>query len=118
MKRSIIEIRLFSREITTLIKKRRLLQGDLSEFKSELAKNPELGDLIAGTSGCRKIRLKSSSKGKSGGFRICYFDISEINKLYLIFIYAKNDKENLTAEEKTILKELVTRLKKEAYKNE
>lgn len=40
------------------------------------------------------------------------------NKLYLLFIFAKSDKEILTAEEKRILKELVTKLKKEANKDE
>lgn len=90
------------------------MQKDFDELKTELAKNPTRGDLIAGTYGCRKIRLKSSSKGKSGGFRICYFDMSEINELYLIFIYPKNEQENITAEDKDILKKLVTILKKEA----
>jgi hypothetical protein len=116
MKRIIIQIKLFSREINTLLKKRSLLLKDFDDFKDELAKNPGLGDLIVGTAGCRKIRLKSSSKGKSGGFRICYYDLTEKNKIYLLFVYAKNDKENLTAEEKNILKELVIMLKAEANK--
>jgi hypothetical protein len=114
MKRIITQASYFSREIKTLLKKRRLLLKDFEGFKEELAKNPELGDLIIGTAGCRKVRMKSSSKGKRGGFRICYYDMTENNKLYLLFVYAKNDKENLTSEEKDILKELVVMLKKEA----
>ena len=116
MKRIIIQIKLFSRTINTFLKKRSLLHEDFEEFKIELAKNPQLGDLIVGTAGCRKVRLKSSGKGKSGGFRICYYDMTEKNKIYLLFVYAKNDTENLTSEEKSILKELVTLLKSEANK--
>lgn len=116
MERTIIPTHLFSREINKLIKKRSLLVNDYNDFKEELGKNPELGDLIIGTAGCRKTRLKSASKGKSGGFRICYYDLTEKNKLYLLFVYAKNDKEDLNAEEKHTLKTLVNNLKVEAKK--
>ncbi len=72
--------------------------------------NPEEGDPIQGTGGLRKTRLKSSSKGKSGGFRVCYCDIPEKETLFLILIYAKNEKEDLDSKEKKILKALVEKL--------
>ena len=118
MKRIIIPTRIFLKDINKLLKKRSLLLKDYDDFKEELAKDPEVGDLIVGTAGCRKVRLKSATKGKSGGFRICYYDLTEKNKIYLLFVYAKNDKDDLEAEEKNILKGLVTTLKLEAKKYE
>ena len=69
----ITETKSFSKILNDLIKKRKLLDTDYQEFKNFLSKNPETGDMISGTHGVRKIRLKSSSKGKSGGFRVCYY---------------------------------------------
>lgn len=68
-KRQIIETRPFSMAIADLLKKRSLLQEDYDALKKELANDPEIGDTLSGTGGVRKKRLKSSSKGKSGGFR-------------------------------------------------
>jgi len=88
-----------------------LLRKDYDSFKIDLAKNPASGDLIIGTGGIRKTRLKSSSKGKSGGFRVCYLDVPQTEELFLILIYPKNEREDLAPEEKKILKELVKQLK-------
>jgi hypothetical protein len=43
------------------------------EIVTMLAANPELGDLIQGSGGCRKFRVAGRGKGKSGGFRVIYF---------------------------------------------
>jgi hypothetical protein len=111
MKRRIVEITSFTKTIVALLKKRQLLQEDFESFKKSLAENPGLGDTIAGTGGVCKTRLKSSSGGKRGGFRVCYYDIPEKERLYLLLIYPKNEQESLTPEEKKTLKELVTILK-------
>ncbi len=111
MKRRIIQTRNFTKAVDSLIRKRQLLQPDFDSLKRELTENPKAGDVISGTGGIRKTRLKSSSRGKSGGFRICYFDHEAKQALYLILIYAKNEKENINKEEKKILKELVSMLK-------
>ena len=66
--------------------------------------------MIPGTGGTRKIRLKGFSTGKSGGFRVCYYYLIE-NSLYLLLIYAKNEQENLTTDEKKQLRTLVKTLK-------
>jgi hypothetical protein len=111
MKRSIIQARNFSKSIDALVKKRQLLAEDFNDFKAELAINPLLGDLVPGTGGIRKVRLGSTSKGKSGGFRICYYYLVSNEQIYLLLIYAKSEQENLTSDEKKALKELVTILK-------
>ncbi len=111
MIKKVIETNVFAKEIETLIKKRRLNLEDYDEFKRLIALQPDLGDIIVGTGGVRKARLKSTSKGKSGGFRVCYYFLMRMDSIYLIWIYAKNQQENLTQEEKGELKKLVTMLK-------
>ena len=113
MKRIIIQTHKFSDTLDNLIKGNKISKDDFSDFEKELVANPEEGDLIQGTGGLRKTRLKSTSKGKSGGFRVCYCDVKDKGKLFLIVLYGKNEKEDLSAEEKQILKRIVERLKGE-----
>jgi hypothetical protein len=61
---------------------------------------------MSGTGGIRKARLKSASKGKSGGFRICYFYFQLKERIYLLDIFGKNKQENLTEDEKKTLRNL------------
>lgn len=89
------------------------MKEDFEAFEKKLLENPEEGDLIQGTNGLRKTRLKSSSKGKSGGYRVCYLDLPEKEKIFFILIYAKNVQEDLSGEEKRILKLLVEKLRRE-----
>lgn len=76
-----------------------------------LAENPEKAPTIAGTGGVRKIRLKSASKGKRGGFRICYFYYVALEAIYLLFIFQKNEQENLSDGEKKELRQLTNVIK-------
>lgn len=71
-----------------------------------------MGSIIPGTGGVRKTRLKSASKGKRGGFRVCYFDHTEKEELFLMVIYPKNEQENLSAEEKKQLKAITDAIKR------
>ena len=112
MKRLVIQTPLFSQYLDELLENKKLLMDDYEDFELSLVAFPDQGDVIQGTSGLRKTRLKSS-KGKSGGFRVCYCDVPEKEKLYLVVIFPKNIKENLSHEEKKHLKQLVTRLKGE-----
>lgn len=72
---------------------------DLSKLQNILAKYPELGDVIPGSGGLRKIRIEANGSGKRGGARVCYVDFLLYEKIYLIDVYAKSNKENLTNEE-------------------
>ena len=110
-KRRIIETRAFSKEIADLIAKNSLLQDDYDVLKKELAENPEKGDLLAGTGGVRKIRLRSSSRGKSGGFRVCHFYYAFGEAVYLLLVFQKNEQENLSAEQKKALKNITDAIK-------
>ena len=101
MKRKIVEAPAFSRKIKELIETHKVDLEDFKTFKSVLAENPEMGAIITGTGGVRKVRLKSATKGKSGGFRVCYyFHDVDIGEIFLITLYPKNEKENVTPDEK------------------
>ena len=117
MKRHLIQTRDFEDAVENLIAKRKLKREDFVDFKKDLAENPEQGDVIPGTGGIRKTRLKSATKGKSGGFRVCKLNIEDRLILFLLFIYAKNEQENLSQTEKVELKQLADTIKKRV-KNE
>lgn len=112
MKRRITETRSFARNVDELTDKKKLFREDFEAFKKKLAEHPDEGDVIPGTGGVRKTRLKSASKGKSGGFRVCYFDDVERQEIFLILIYAKNVQEDLSNQDKRTLKEIINAIKK------
>lgn len=55
-----------------------------------LAKNPELGDVIPGSGGVRKVRWGVHGRGKRGGVRVIYFVRSRQGLIWMLTIYAKN----------------------------
>lgn len=114
MERTFIQLPPFSRSLDALLNQGKILESDFLEFEKELLSNPQTGDVIPGLSGLRKIRLKGANVGKRGGFRVDYLDVPECGKLYLIVLYPKNVKEDLTQEEKKIIHRLVKQLKEEA----
>jgi hypothetical protein len=74
-----------------------------AEIVSAVAGNPELGDLIVGTGGLRKFRFARPGQGKSGGFRVLSYFLSEDFPAFLIGVFAKNQKANLTAAERAAI---------------
>lgn len=84
--------------------------------KDTILSDPLKGDLIKGTGGLRKIRLAKSNEGKSGGYRVIYLDLKKYDVTYLLILYSKNVQENLTREQKRILKSKVEELKNEYKK--
>jgi hypothetical protein len=118
MKRVFINSEIFTKFFDKFIKEGKLLQKDFEDFESELLKDPKKGEVIPGMGGLRKIRIKSASGGKSGGFRLDYLDFSEAGITYYIVIYPKNLKEDLSPEEKKIILKLIEKIKKGMCKYE
>lgn len=77
------------------------------DIVSYLAAHPKAGDLIEGTGGIRKLRWGRGGRGKSGGVRLVYYYHSELMPLYLITLFAKNERANLTKAERNGLAILV-----------
>jgi mRNA-degrading endonuclease RelE of RelBE toxin-antitoxin system len=65
------------------------------EFVAYLASNPEAGDLIPGSGGCRKIRWARSGMGKRGGVRVIYTVRLKRGAIVLLTIYAKNVRDDI-----------------------
>ena len=74
-------------------------------------KNPKAGKIIQGTGGLRKIRIPMEEKGKRGGARVLYVDIELKESIYFVNVYSKNEKEDLTEDEKKAFKAVVKILK-------
>ena len=113
MIRTFIEVPLFTKRWNEI----GLGDKELQVLQILLLKDPEFGAVIEGTGGIRKIRFPYKNKGKRGSIRVCYIDFAEYEVTYLITVYAKSKQDNLSVEEKKILKKLVKTLKKEAAKN-
>ena len=85
----------------------RLLTADeYTEVQNFLAANPLAGDLIQQTGGLRKIRWSSGGKGKRGGVRIIYYYVMPDSQIRLLLIYQKGKQDDLTSEQKKILRQL------------
>ncbi len=69
------------------------------EFFSYLTQNPLDGDVIAGARGLRKIRWSREGMGKRSGVRIIYLNVLRDGVILMWDIYAKSDKENISAKE-------------------
>jgi len=67
-----------------------------------LAVNPEAGDVVPQSGGCRKVRWSMAGTGKRGGVRVIYFNRLDERKIWLITMYAKNERESIPA--KTLTK--------------
>ena len=87
---------------------------DVSEresFVDFIAANPEAGDVIPETGGVRKVRWTRPGTGKRGGARVIYFYHDADRPLYLLMVYAKARRENLTPDEKKAVRKLAAILK-------
>jgi hypothetical protein len=81
------------------------------ELISFLAENPLAGDVIPDTGGVRKVRFAASGRGKRGGARVVYYFLDDSFPLYALLVYPKNEKANLTAEDKRAAAALVEAIK-------
>ena len=79
----------------------------ISELQLYLCNHPEDGVIIPSSSGIRKLRWAASGRGKRGGARVIYYFANAAGRIFLLDIYAKNEKENLTANDVKDLKEAV-----------
>lgn len=89
----------------------KLLSGDeRRDLVSYLALRPRAGVVQEGTHGLRKVRWGRQGRGKSGGVRVIYYYHSDAMPLYLLTIFAKNERANLTQSERNELAALVDQL--------
>ena len=70
-------------------------EDERDEFVAWIAQNPDAGDVISGSGGCRKVRWTRKGMGKRGGVRIIYFNLLANGEVWLLLIYAKNVQESI-----------------------
>ena len=81
-----------------------MTEEEIQAVVNTLAGNPTIGDLIVGTGGFRRFRVAGRGKGKSGGYRVVTFYSSVTIPVFLIDVFSKDDKENLSKGERNELK--------------
>ena len=98
----IIETPIFTKRITAILSEEayRLLQ-------MHLLTKPGSGKLIKGSGGLRKLRWSAKGHGKSGGVRIIYYWFAARETILLLFVYAKNERDDLTSEQLEQLRRIV-----------
>ena len=86
----------------------KLLSGnERQDIVTYLAAFPKEGDLIRKTGGVRKLRWQRGGRGKSAGVRVIYYFHSQRVPLYLLTVFAKNERADLTQKERNELAKLV-----------
>ena len=89
-----------------------LTDDDLRRLELEIMKNLQVGPVIQGTGKLRKMRFAFENKGKSGSSRVCYVDFLIHETVYLITVYSKNEKDNLSKAERNEIKKFIDILEK------
>jgi hypothetical protein len=77
------------------------------KLQASLANHPEAGKIIPGSGGIRKMRWAGSGRGKRGGLRVIYYWQMSQQQIWMLAIYAKNVKDDLSKSEIKQLKRLV-----------
>ncbi|MBI2519527.1 MAG: hypothetical protein HYV97_03895 [Bdellovibrio sp.] len=112
MRRTFIETPIFTEKIEELGG-----QQLLRLIEDEILDDPDCGATISGTGGLRKLRAADPSrqKGKHGGLRVIYLDLPDRERTYFLYVYGKDEAEDLSAGEKKAMKKLVEIIKGVGY---
>lgn len=87
-----------------------LTEPERRELVAFLAANPEAGIVMAETGGIRKLRWGAQGRGKRGGVRVIYYYHSQALPLFLLNVFAKNEKASLSKAERNDSRQLAPRL--------
>ena len=74
-----------------------LSDDEYAALQQSLIVNPELGDVIPGSGGVRKLRWRVAGRGKRGGLRVIYFLRRRQGEIWMLTLYAKNVADNIPA---------------------
>lgn len=100
----IVETSIFSRLIQELMS-----DDEYRQLQEALIIRPDMGDLIKGSGGLRKVRWKLEGKGKSGGVRVIYYWVTADDEIRMLYVYRKSRQSDLTPEQISTLKTIVER---------
>jgi hypothetical protein len=97
-----IETPTFTRQVLTLMN-----DDDYARLQATMALHPHLGKIIPGGGGLRKLRWAGSGRGKRGGFRFIYYWQTSDDRIWMLLVYPKNARDDLTPEQMRSLRILV-----------
>ncbi|NVN09726.1 type II toxin-antitoxin system RelE/ParE family toxin [Nguyenibacter vanlangensis] len=80
-----------------------MTEDDIARVVNIVAANPQAGDVMKGTGGCRKLRISGRGRGKSGGYRTITFFGGDDLPVFLITVFSKGERANLTKSEQNAL---------------
>lgn len=95
--------------VFTRLLKRYLGDEDYRRLQEALLAQPQLGEVMPGTGGFRKMRWEDRrrGKGKRGGLRVIYYYLSADNQIWFFTLYDKDELSDLSTEEKRLLKSAI-----------
>jgi hypothetical protein len=93
----------------------RMSDDERQAFIQYIAAYPDAGVIVPATGGVRKVRWGVDSRGKRGGLRVMYYYHDEDMPIFLLTVFAKNEKDDITPSEKKVMRQLVSLLVK-AYR--
>jgi hypothetical protein len=109
---SVLLTKIFAKQVLAI----GLSDGELQVIVEVVVREPMSGDLMAGTGGARKLRHAAMGKGKSGGVRTIHYFGGDNIPVFLLAIYGKSEKGNLTKSERNELAKLLPEIGG-AYRN-
>jgi len=98
----IIETSFFTRQVQEL-----LSAEEYRKLQMALILHPGMGPIIPGSGGLRKVRWSIGGRGKSGGVRTIYYWAVAADQILMLFLYAKNEQEDLTPDQLKVLRKIV-----------
>jgi mRNA-degrading endonuclease RelE of RelBE toxin-antitoxin system len=98
----IVETSIFTRRVLQL-----LADEEYRKLQAALVNRPLAGAIIRGSGGLRKVRWAGSGRGKRGGVRIIYYWAAERAQLLMLFIFAQNERDDLSPDQLKILRTIV-----------
>ena len=101
-----IESKLFEK-----LREKYLDDDSYQALQNFLVEQPMAGDTMQGTGGLKKLRWSANGKGKRGGVRTIYLYLSNREHIHFLTIYAKNEMDDLTTDQKKILKAIAEEIK-------
>ena len=98
----IIETQIFTRQVQSL-----LSGEEYRQLQMALVLHPDMGAIIPGSGGLRKVRWTINGRGKRGGVRVIYYWAILHAKILMLLMYAKNEQEDLTPAQLKVLLRII-----------
>lgn len=98
----IVETSVFTKRVSEI-----LSDDEYRRLQWLLSIHPDIGDVIKGSGGLRKVRWVASGSGKRGGTRVIYYWVTRQSKVLMLYVYRKNEREDLTSAQLKQLRKLI-----------